>query len=193
MRLRYLFPLVAAGLLGLAGGAQAAALTAHADAAGNFVLDQYHLTIQPTDGPSTPIYYDMNPTPSQSPSDIGVNIAQMYNVQPASLSYVGGCDTLAGCPGVNLGSNFFSLSGTQPFDYLSIQAGGGELFFHWAQPVTAMTLTILEGFPVALGNYRAYLTTPVPGAFALFLTALGFFGLRRKMAQPQEEQQPLAA
>jgi hypothetical protein len=188
-------PLLLASLLALAGVAQATPVTASVDLAGNFSVTDitpppntpttYHFNVAPTTYPIPAIYYDTN-VPDQSPANIATDVAAAYGVSASTLALVGHCDDLdASCAGATATSNQFTLTNVSPFDYLAIHFGGGELFFHWAAPITSAVVTALDNrFPGGLSNYRSYLTTPLPGALALFLGALGFLGLRRKLVQP---------
>lgn len=187
--------IVLVSLVGLAGAAQAAVMSVVPDLAGNFTVtdttgpqapQSYDFNVQPTTNPYPVVFYDTNPGVNQSPGSIATLIAAAYGTDASLLQLTSSCDSIAGgCSGLTTTSGSFALTGVPAFDYLAIHMGGAELFFHWAQPITSMTLLALDGFPGGLSNYRAYLTTPVPGAFVLFLSALGFLGLRRKLAQPE--------
>lgn len=189
--------LAAAAVLSFAGAAQADIWTVPVDASGNFTVtdmtgpqspESFDFTVAPTTTPNPVIYYDTNPPGGQSPTNIATLIAAQYTVPVSTLVNMSNCDSISGgCAGTTGTSSSFSLTGVAAFDYLAVHFGGGELFFHWAQPITSMTLLALDGFPGSLSNYRSYLSTPVPGALALFLGALGFMGLRRKMAQRTQE------
>lgn len=192
MSIPFLRPLLLASLLAFAGAAQAATMTAPVDGAGNFTVtdttgpmapEVFDFNVNPTTSPFPVIFYDMN-VPDQSVGNIRTNIAAAYSVSASSLNVASTCDSISGgCAGLTTSPTTFSLAGVAPFDYLAIHFGGGELFFHWASPITAMTLTALDGFPGGLSNYRSYSTVPLPGAFALFLGALAFLA-RRKVARP---------
>jgi hypothetical protein len=193
MNISFLRPLAVVALLGLAGAAQAAIMTAPVSASGDFTVTDttgpgtplsYDFNVQPTTNPNPVIFYDTNPPGGQDATSIATLLASAYTVPVATLVNASNCDSVAGgCTGTTSTSGSFSIAGVQAFDYLAIHLGGGELFFHWAQPITGMTLLALDGFPGGVSNYRSYLSTPVPGALALFLGALGFLGLRRKLAQ----------
>lgn len=195
-------PMLFAFTLALAGAAQAAVVSTVPDSSGNFTVtdttgpqapEVFDFNIDPNTRPVPVIFYDTNPPSSQDPGAIADLIGSDYQVDPSLLAYVGGCDNIPGsCSGMTATSSTFALSGVPTFDYLALHFGGGELFFHWAQPITAMTLTAFDGFPGGLSNYRSYLSTPLPGALALFLSAMGFFGLRRKLSQPADSE-PAAA
>lgn len=196
MRLSLIRTTLAACFIGLAAAAQAATMSVVPDGAGNFTIvdttgphapEYFDMNIQPTTQPNPVIFFDQNPTGGQSPSNVATLIGASYGIDPDILKYVGGCDSIPGtCGGLTTTSTTFALSGVPAFDYLAIHMGGGELFFHWSQPITSMLLTAFDGFPGGISNYRTYLTTPVPGAFILFLSALGLLGLRRKVAEPAD-------
>lgn len=185
--------LVATAVIGFAGITQAATMTAPVSPTGNFTVtdttgpqspETFHFTVTPTTSPNPVIYFDTNPAGSQSPPSIASLIIASYGLS-STLTLKSSCDDTGGsCPGLTSASNsLFSLTNVPAFDYLAIHFGGGELFFHWTQPITTMTLAALDGFPGGLSNYRSYLSTPLPGALALFLGAIGFMGARRKLAQ----------
>jgi hypothetical protein len=192
MKTSFLPSLVAAALIGLCGAAQAAVMTAPVSPTGAFTVtdttgpaapETFHFVVSPTTNPNPVIFYDTNPTGNQSPASIGALIEAAYGLSgPPVLK--SSCDNVpGGCAGTTSNSTTFSLTGVAPFDYLALHFGGGELFFHWAQPITAMSLLALDGFPGGISNYRSYLATPIPGALALFLGAMGLLGARRKFAQ----------
>ncbi|MBK6005147.1 PEP-CTERM sorting domain-containing protein [Ramlibacter ginsenosidimutans] len=192
-------PILLASVLALAGAAQAATMTAPVDASGNFTVTDttgpgtprtYSFRIDPTTAPTPSIYYD-NSVPDQSVADIKIDIAAAYSTTAARLSTASTCDSF-NCPGATASSTQLTLRSVSPFDYLAVNFGANELFFHWASPIQNAVLTAVNGFPEGLTNYRSYLTTPVPGALALFLGALGFLGLRRKVVQPRGAE-PMAA
>jgi len=203
MKALSLRPLLLACTLAMAGAAQSATMSVVPDVSGNFTVTDttgpqspqvYDFNVDPNTRPIPVVFYDTNPPTNQNPDSIATLIASNYMVDPSTLVYAGGCDNLGGsCSGVTSAtSTMFSLAGVPSFDYLALHFGGGELFFHWAQPITAMTLAAFDGFPGGLSNYRSYLATPLPGAFVLFLSALGFLGLRRKLSQPADAE-PAAA
>jgi len=189
----FLLPsLVAAAFIGLGVGAQAAVMTAPVSAGGAFTVtdttgpaapETFHFVVTPSTNPNPVVYYDTNPAGDQSPSSIATLITAAYGLStPPVLK--SSCDNIpGGCAGMTANSSTFSLTGVAAFDYLALHFGGGELFFHWAQPITTMSLLALDGFPGGLSNYRSYLATPIPGALALFLGAMGLLGARRKFAQ----------
>lgn len=193
-------PLLLASVLAFAGAAQAATMTAPVDAAGNFTVTDttgpgtptnYSFNINPTTMPYPAIYYDLN-VPNQSPADIKTNVAAAYSVDKNNLATRSYCDV--NCPGATATSSTLTLTGLPTFDYLAVHFGANELFFHWSTPITSAVLTAIlpPDFVAGISNYRSYLTTPVPGALALFLGALGFLGLRRKVVQPRGAE-PMAA
>ena len=201
MSIPFIRPLLLASVLAFAGAAQAVPVYANVDAAGNFTVTDvtpppntptsYSFNISPSTYPTPAVYYDSN-VPDQSPASIATNVAAAYGVSASTLALTSSCDNLP-CPGNTATSTVFAIAHVPLFDYLAVHFGGGELFFHWGSAITAATLTAGgNGFPGGLSNYRAYLTTPVPGALALFLGALGFMGLRRKVVRPTGAE-PMAA
>ncbi|MBK6005146.1 hypothetical protein JJB11_03500 [Ramlibacter ginsenosidimutans] len=188
-------PLLLAWVLAFAGVAQAATMTAPVDAAGNFVVTDttgphtpvsYSFNIIPTTYPNPTVYFDLNAF-AQSPAVIKTQIAAAYSTSASLLATASTCDHFP-CAGAKATSTKLTLTNVSPFDYLAVHFGANELFFHWATPITSVVLTaICDDFPAGLSNYRSYLslTTPVTGALALFLGALGFLGLRRKVVQPR--------
>jgi hypothetical protein len=194
--------LLLASALAFAGAAQAIPVYANVDLAGNFTVTDvtpppntpttYHFNVAPTTYPTPAVYYDTN-VPDQSPANIATDVAAAYGISASTLALVGQCDNLPCAPSATKTGNTFTLTNVSPFDYLAIHFGGGELFFHWASPITAAVVSAIgSDFPGGLSNYRSYLTTPLPGALALFLGALGFLGLRRKLVQPAGAE-PMAA
>jgi hypothetical protein len=203
MKTPFLRTLAVATFVGLAGAAQAAVMTAAVDVAGNFIVidstgpqapQSYDFNVNPSTHPNAVVFYDVNPSGGQSVTNIATLLADAYSVPASTLVSSSTCDAISGgCTGMTTTSTSFSLAGVSAFDYLALHIGGGELFFHWSQPITSMTLLALDGFPGGLSNYRAYLTTPVPGALVLFLSALGFIGARRKLAARGQSGAPALA
>lgn len=201
-------PLLLASVLAFAGAAQAAMMSADVDASGNFTVTDttggnapvnYTFNISPSTNPSGTVpdpvpatYYDENVV-NQSVDDIRTTIAAAYSVDKNTLATASTCDSF-NCTGATATSSQLTLTNVSPFDYLAVHFGSNELFFHWATPITSAVLTAISptAFAAGLSNYRSYLTTPVPGALALFLGALGFLGLRRKVVQPRGAE-PMAA
>jgi hypothetical protein len=197
-------PLLLASLLALAGAAQAATMTAPVAPSGNFTVQDtsvsgnpyYTFNISPSTSPLPAIYFDSN-VPNQSVDQIRTTIANNYSAVAGMLSTATTCDTFPCSPATGTAtatSTALTLANVSPFDYLAVHFGSNELFFHWATPQTSAILTAIDpaAFVAGLSNYRSYLTTPVPGALALFLGALGFLGLRRKLVQPAGAE-PMAA
>lgn len=198
MKLRSLRPILAATALACAGAAQAAVMDPPVvpDGNGYFTLTDstgphapvyYDMKVDPTTAPLPVIYFDTNPPSSQNPGSLAALMAPYFDADASTLTLASSCDKIVGggCANVTSSATQFSVAGAT-FDYLALHFGGGELFFHWAQPQSSMTLTVPGGFP-GLSDYRAYLgplATPVPGALGLFLSALGLLGLGRKFARP---------
>lgn len=203
MKLSLLRSLVIAGLVAFTGASQAVVMSYPVSPTGNFTVQDvtgpgtpqtFNFNVAPTTFPNPAVFYDTNPPTAQDANSIRVLIAAAYGVNANLLTLTSSCDNISGgCAGLTTTSNTFTLAGVQPFDYLAIHFGGGELFLHWSQLITGMTLTALNGFPGGLSNYRAYSSVPVPGALALFVSGLGFLGLRRKMAQRSASTEPALA
>lgn len=204
MSLPLLRPLLLASVLAFAGAAQATTETAYPDSTGLFTVTDYSVSndptyqfrIDPTTAPLPSIYFDVNVL-NQSVDQIRTTIANNYGALAGMLSTASTCDSFpcSPTPGtVSATSSALTLTNVSPFDYLAVHFGSNELFFHWASPIVSATLTAIDPttFAAGLSNYRSYLTTPVPGALALFLGALGFLGLRRKVVQPRGAE-PMAA
>jgi hypothetical protein len=197
MKLPPLRSIVAASVLGLAAAASHAAVSevvptlsgdfTVTDTTGAKAPESFDFNVSPTTNPLPVVMYDTNPPTDQSNSSIKTFVATAYDTAPSTLTLASACNNISGgCTGLTTTSTSFKLTGLGAFDFLAIHFGGGELLFHWAQPITEVTLTALDGFPGGLSNYRAYLgvsAVPLPGALALFLGAIGFFGARRKLAQ----------
>lgn len=179
---------VAALLIGVAGAASAATVTVDVAPDGTFsVFDvtapgaggSATLRILPSTFPLDAVFIDNNPG-SQNPTTIGDLIETAYGLPSTALNFIlecaGGCLSVTG--------NTLNISSPTAFDYLAVHLGGSELFFHWSSPITAATLTMLVDNLQGAGfsNWKAYAAVPVPGAFILFLSALGLLGVRRKIA-----------
>lgn len=211
MSLPLLRPLLLASVLAFAGAAQAAMMSADVTASGDFTVTDtttsppgspsvtYSFNISPSTNPTgaTPdpapvTYYDLN-VPNQSPEDIKTNVAAAYSIDKAFLTTASTCDSFP-CTGATTTASSLTLTDVSPFDYLAVHFGANELFFHWSTPITSAVLTAVwpTDFVAGISNYRSYLTTPLPGALTLFLGALGFLGLRRKVVQPRGAE-PMAA
>jgi hypothetical protein len=201
MKTSLLRTMVATAVIGLAGVSHAATMSVPVSPTGNFTVtdttgpqspETFNFTVVPTTNPYPVVFYDTNPPSDQSVAGIGGLIATAYTL-PSAPAAASSCDNIGGgCTGMTATSTTFSLTNVAAFDYLALHFGGGELLFHWAQPITTMTLTALNGFPGGLSNYRSYLATPIPGALALFLTAMGILGARRRFAQSSSPQPAMA-
>ena len=142
---RFLVPFVVAPLLFTAISASAAFLDVTTDP--NFTY---------TPDPATKIlYFDGKITP-QNPDYIQTLVESEFEVI-GSLTYVsacdgGGCDNASGLDGDSFDSN-------DPFNYLAIHFGNGELFFYWAAPITSFSIAGYEDIFTkggGLSNYRVF-------------------------------------
>lgn len=175
---RFLVPFAAAPLLLTALSASSATLFTDITLNPGF-------TYSPSPANSV-LYFDGNINP-QNPTYIQSVVESEFGLLSGSLSLTSTCDA-GGCSNATgLASNSFTSN--NPFNYLAIHFGQGELFFYWANPITAFSI---EGYDDiftgggGLSNYRAYSNglsaVPVPAAGWLFGSALlGLMGLRRKM------------
>jgi hypothetical protein len=183
----------AALLIGLAGAANAATTLVDVAADGTFTVNDTTapgvggtatFDIDPTTAPIDAVYIDTNPG-SQNPDTIGNLIEAAYGLPGTALIAGSECPT-ASCS-LSVTGNTLTVSTLAAFDYLAVHLGGAELFFHWASPITSASLTILNSTLTGAGfsNWRTYSAVPLPGAAFLFLSALGFLGLRRKVTGGQ--------
>ncbi|HSV77832.1 MAG TPA: hypothetical protein VLK85_01330 [Ramlibacter sp.] len=165
----------------------------NADASGNFSVTYEGgavdtLNIQPVSTLVNPVmFFTPNLTP-QNADNIATQIEDQFNLAAGTLNFVASCDVGGSCTGGGSSSGStgtFTANTTTPFDYLAIHLGQGELFFHWSSGITQ---AILSGIDVhGVSNFRAYSAIPLPGAFVLFLSAIGFFGmLRRRFFGPAQ-------
>ena len=187
----------AALLIGLAGTANA--LTTLVDVApnGTFTVNDVTapgaggsatLDINPTTFPLDAVFIDNNPG-SNNQTVIGDLIEAAYGLPANALSNGPACEGSGGCWS-NVGGVLTINTAPSTFDYLAVHLGGSELFFHWASPITSASLTMLVDNLTGGGfsNWRTYSgvgVVPLPGAAFLFLSALGFLGLRRKVTGGQ--------
>ena len=182
----------AALLIGLAGTANALTTMVDVAADGTFTVNDVTapgaggsatLDINPSTFPIDAVFIDNNPG-SNNPEVIGNLIEAAYGLPATALTLGTACEGSGGC--WSFSGNTLTINAA-PFDYLAVHLGGSELFFHWAAPITQASLTMLVDNLTGGGfsNFRTYSAVPLPGAAILFLSALGFLGLRRKMTGGQ--------
>lgn len=130
-----------------------------------------------TDSLAAPVqlaYYNSNPG-SNSPAAIGsfIKNSHLFGLTSTTpLTFSASVDTIRGSTTI--------APQTNPYDYLAVHVGGGELLFHWSAKVTTpFTITGAN-----LSNYRAYISpVPEPETYAMLLAGfgvLGFMARRRK-------------
>ena len=137
-------------------------------------------------------YLPDQPAGGQGVNKINSLIEQQFGVPEGTLNLVSHCDsTTSGCTGAtatagvsSTGKAINTFTSENPFEYLAVHFGQGELLFAWADPgVRSVTIT---GIPnSSLSNYRAYvdpavIATPLPAAGLLFASALALGGVLRR-------------
>lgn len=158
----------------------------------------YDLTVAPyTTLDRHILYFPSNPPGGQGVDKIDTLIEQQFGLPKDTLSLVSHCEsTTSGCTGATAtagvsptGKAINTFTSVNPFEYLAVHFGQGELLFAWADPgVRSVTIT---GIPQSsLSNYRAYvnptvIATPLPAAGLLFASALAFGGLLRRRTRQQ--------
>lgn len=153
----------------------------------------YDLTVAPYSTLDHHIWYFAdNPSGGQGVNKIDTLIEQQFGIPQGTLNLVSHCDsTTSGCTGAtatagvsSTGKAINTFTSSNPFEYLAVHFGQGELLFAWADPgVRSVTIT---GIPnSSLSNYRAYvdpavIATPLPAAGLLFAGALAVGGVLRR-------------
>lgn len=185
-----------------AAAAHAAVWTPVPEIGGNFTIDYKGaprtLHVEPSATLASPVYYyDANPGP-QSPAAIQQELVDVFPQLTATsqITLAAACNRNASCAGTTNFSDAagFHVTSTTAFDYLAVHLGGGELFFHWIQPVTSFLLSGLDVDNIS--NYRAYTSVspvPVPGALSLFLSAIGVYAVARRRRKAAATSTPAAA
>ena len=175
---RFLVPLVVAPLLFTALSASSATLFTDITLNPGF-------TYSPSPANNV-LYLDEQLTPQNS-TYIQSVLESEFGLDSGSLIYESACEKTVCDDASGFDSNSFTSN--DPFNYLAIHFGQGELFFYWANPITSFSIAGYEDIFTkggGLSNYRAYSDglseVPVPAAAWLFgIALLGLMGLRRKM------------
>ncbi|WP_229258522.1 PEPxxWA-CTERM sorting domain-containing protein [Duganella rivi] len=134
------------------------------------------VTYGPTKAAEVYIYDAGNPKGGQGVDKIESLVESLFSL-PAngtgSLSLTSHVDELTS---VKTGS--FTVG--SKFDYLAVHYGGGELVFHWTQPLAAGTTFSFGNLPNGVSNYRAFLSVsavPEPATYGMMLGGLALVGL----------------
>jgi hypothetical protein len=171
--LRSAFAAVAIGLASAAASADVVTWTPLSiDGSGNFTVNGIDATITPVPD-SGFVAQNVNP---QDAAHIEGHLEDLFSTD---LTLVAQGECGAGCSGGStLVGDVFTVTSATAFTAAAIHLGSTELAFQWLSPINSFTL---EGF-TNISNFRAFNggVIPLPGAFVLFLSAMGFFGMLRR-------------